>query len=109
MLRNGQAGELTNGGIEVRVIDRRLAARARLCHTGGDDGHGGARGLLPQGKLPPVLLFTEMPAMVRPPHDDGFVLPRARIKAIEQTADLVIQERNGGQVGLHGLLPLIAV
>jgi hypothetical protein len=64
---------------------------------------------LPQGKFTPVLLLAEMPTVVSPPDDDGFILARTGVEPIEQTAHLIVEIRNGRQIGLHALFPLVAL
>src|SRR5207249_2070647 len=64
------------------------------------------RGSLPAGPFAPVLLFTEMPAVVAPEDDERVVGIRARVERVEQLADLGVDEGDASEITEDGGLPL---
>lgn len=72
----------------------------------GFDDEWDACGLFPDGAFAPVFLFAEVPAVVADEHDDSFALTGVIFECVEEAADLLIDECDGGEVGLDGEFPL---
>ena len=51
-------------------------------------------GLLPDGSLAPVFLLAQVPAVIAHQHDEGFTPARVFLQAVEEPADLTIDERD---------------
>ena len=47
--------------------------------------------------------------MIAPEHDDGVVRMGRVIERIKYAADLCVGKTDGGEVGLHGVLPLVVL
>ena len=97
--------ELAEGRVDAQEIDRARTDRVGLGQPGHIPDQGGPSGFLPEGELAPALLFPEVPAMIPPQDDDGVVLVRALLEGIEQATDANVNEGDGREVGLDGILP----
>ena len=68
-----------------------------------------AGGLIPQGKLLPVLLFANVKSVIAPEHDNRVVFHRRSVECIEQAAKLMIHVADAGKVASHEFRPLPVV
>ena len=87
MARQRKATQFTERWIDRHEIDSPLTD-SRLCgRTGRYPNQRSARGLFPEGKLSPMLLFSQMPTMVTPQDDNRIVLndrtPRANRSGVQ--------------------------
>jgi hypothetical protein len=72
------------------------------------DEEGNPRGLIPQGKLFPVGLLTNMEAVIAPENNNGVVLHAGcSIEGVEESSQLMVHVGNAGKVSLHQLFPLL--
>ena len=56
-----------------------------------------------------MLLFAEMPTVVRPEHDDRVFRMGAFVQRIDDSANLFVGESDGSQVALNSMLPLLVL
>ena len=66
-------------------------------------------GLIPQGKLLPVLLFANVKSVIAPEHDNRVFLHRRSVECIKQATKLMIHIADTGKVASHEFRPLPVV
>ena len=95
-----QAAQVDQGGEEVEQADGPLATASSL-HLPDALAHGRGRRhdeqrhagrAFPAGPLAPVLLLSQVPAVVAPEDDRGRVAVRAAVQRVEEPADLGVDE-----------------
>ena len=61
----------------------------------------------PAGPFAPVLFLAQVPAVIGPEHDHGIVRVRTVIQRIQQTADVMVDKADAGQIRRDGRFPLL--
>ena len=101
------AGEVGERGIKVEEFDGAGGGGAAvfLIGRGNDEGHAG--GFFKVALFHPEAVFAEVKAVIAPENDNGVVPEFEAIEGVEDTADLGVDEGNGGEVGAFAFAGLI--
>ena len=65
--------------------------------------------IVPEGVLPGDELLSNMPAVIRPEHDDGVLVEAVALQSIKDTSYLAVDEAGRCEVGPHQVLSLIHI
>ena len=93
-----QAGKVAQGGKEIDGFDNRVRLLARIFHAGNGDDEGGAEGFFEEAVLAPDGVFSEVPAVIAPEHDDSVFVAAGFLEFGEDFADVMVNVTDAGGV-----------
>ena len=104
-----QPAELVQGRVDIEQADGAVAGLSGFCHPWRQDDERDSGGFFEEGEFFPVLLLSDVHAVVGPEHDDSVLRVWARVKRVKQSADLGIGVADRGQVATDRRAPFIVL